>query len=103
MFKICFFVPVDSAEVVKMAMFEAGAGKLGHYDQCSFETAGTGQFRPLPGSHPAIGSVGLLQRVAELKIEILVLPEFLDQTIEALKKYHPYEEPAFDVIKLVNN
>lgn len=103
MYKILFFVPVSSAEIVKMAMFAAGAGKLGNYDQCSFETLGTGQFRPLAGSKAFIGKVGELERVEELKVEMLCDPECLRPAILALKNNHPYEMPAYDIIELIDS
>ena len=57
MLKLIFYVPVESAETVKAALFNTGAGKIGNYDQCSFETLGMGQFRALPGANPSIGSL----------------------------------------------
>ena len=68
MYKITFYVPVKDAERVKMAMFEAGAGKIGNYDCCSFETRGTGQFRPLPGASPHVGSINKIKTAANKSI-----------------------------------
>ncbi len=100
MYKVCFFVPIKDAEVVKGSMFRAGAGKLGNYEQCSFEVLGTGQFKPLFGANPSIGNIGELEKVSELRIEMLCADEFIKDVIEALKKNHPYEMPAYDIIKL---
>jgi len=100
MFKICVFVPEDAAEQVKQAMFEAGAGKIGDYDSCCWQTPGQGQFRPLEGSSPFIGEQDRIETVAELRIEMVCADQFIKQTIAAMKSSHPYEEPAYDVWKL---
>lgn len=100
MYKISFFVPESAAEIVKTAMFSAGAGKIGNYDQCSFETKGLGQFRALPGANPFIGSVGEVEKVEEMKIEMICESNCLKQVIVAMKHNHPYETPAYDIIKL---
>lgn len=102
MYKICFFVPINEAESVKSAMFAAGAGRIGNYDHCSFETLGTGQFRPLTGADPFIGVVGKLERVSELKIEMVCEDQKILEVVSALKKNHPYEMPAYDIIKLTD-
>ena len=100
MYKISFFVPLFYAEKVKHAIFLTGAGRIGDYDSCCWQTTGTGQFRPLTGSDPFIGSSGVLEKVEELKVEMVCSIEFIEAAIEALKSSHPYEEPAYEVIKL---
>ena len=100
MYKISFYVPLNYAEKVKSAVFLTGAGKLGSYDNCSWETLGAGQFRPLSGSEPFFGEEGALEKVEELKVELVCRPECIKAAIEALIKAHPYETPAYDVIKL---
>lgn len=102
MYQIGVYVPESHAEEVRLKMFEAGAGKLGLYDRCSFEYRGIGQFRPLPGSHPYLGSEAVVEKVPELKIEMVCKKEFLQDAISALKASHPYETPAYYVIELVN-
>jgi len=102
MFKICFFVPIDSAEIVKEAMFLAGAGKIGHYEYCCFESRGFGQFKPLIGAHPAIGNVGVLEKVEELKVEMICSEDKIRDAIAQMKLVHPYEEVAYEVYKLEN-
>ena len=102
MYKICVFTPEAAAETVKQAMFKAGAGKIGDYDSCCWQTIGQGQFRPLQGSAPYIGQQGLLETVTELRIEMVCADEFIEDTITAMKSCHPYEEPAYDVWKLEN-
>ena len=102
MYKICVFVPETAAEQVKQAMFEAGAGKIGDYDSCCWQTLGQGQFRPLEGSSPFIGEQDRIETVAEFRIEMVCADENIKDTIAALKNSHPYEEPAYDVWKLEN-
>ncbi len=99
MLSIVFYVPDEALEKVKAAMFAAGAGRLGHYDQCCWQTIGQGQFRPLPGSNPAIGSLGKLAIVDEWKVEMICATEALEKVISAMKAAHPYETPAFLVTK----
>ncbi|MCK5002049.1 MAG: YqfO family protein [Gammaproteobacteria bacterium] len=100
MYKLCFYVPENTTELVKNAVFEAGAGKIGDYDSCCWQTLGTGQFRPLENSNPYIGQKGQVESVTEFKVEMVCDDQFIKAAIEALKKAHPYEEPAFDVWKL---
>lgn len=100
MYKLCFFVPLAQAEFVKRAVFLTGAGRIGSYDQCCWETTGTGQFRPLSGSKPFIGEAGALEKVAELKVEMVCNEKLIREAVAALKKAHPYEEPAYEVIRL---
>lgn len=95
-------MPADHKEVVKNAMFAAGAGKIGNYDCCSFETLGSGQFRPLSGSQPFIGEQNKIEQVTEYKIEMVCAESMVKAVVEAMKKYHPYETPAYDVIKMEN-
>jgi len=95
----CFFlavyVPESHRDSLKQALFQAGAGKIGNYDSCCWETEGTGQFRPLPGSHPFLGSQDRLEHAPEWKIELVVPADKIKAVIAALKKAHPYETPAF--------
>jgi len=101
MYQISFYVPLNFAEKVKENMFKAGAGKVGNYDSCSFEYKGIGQFRPLSGSSPFIGEQGKIEKVEELKIEMICKKEFIQAAIHALKSSHPYETPAYYVTELV--
>lgn len=100
MFKLCFYVPELHLESVKQAVFEAGAGKIGDYDRCCWQTLGQGQFRPLAGSQPFLGQEGEVETVQEYKVEIVCDNALIKDVIAALIKVHPYEEPAYDVIKL---
>lgn len=98
MVKLEFYVPKNSAEEVKNALFDAGAGTIGNYERCSWETEGVGQFLPLQGSSPAIGEIQKLSKVPELKIEMVCKNEIIEKIIDVLKKAHPYETPAYWVI-----
>lgn len=102
MYQISFYVPENDAETVKLAMFEAGAGHIGQYDRCSWQTRGQGQFRPLAGSQPAIGKQDRVETVAEYKVEMVCREDALGAAIAALKLAHPYEEVAYQVVALVN-
>jgi hypothetical protein len=98
--KLVVFVPVTHADEVRRVLAEAGAGKFGHYDACSFSSRGIGRFRPLKGSNPAVGTEGVLQEVEEERIEVLCSRAMLRDVITAVKKAHPYEEPAIDILPL---
>ncbi|KXS38442.1 NGG1p interacting factor NIF3 [Modicisalibacter tunisiensis] len=100
MYKLAFFVPVEDAETVKEAVFAAGAGRIGDYEACCFQTRGTGQFRPLAGADPHIGRVGDLEHVEELKVELVCEDSRIRDAVAALRTAHPYEEPACEVWRL---
>ncbi len=100
MYKICVYVPKKFVENVKQALFDTGAGRIGNYDSCCWQTNGTGQFRPLDGSNPTLGVVNNLEFVQETKIELVCENKLIKQVVQAIKKSHPYEEPAFDIWKL---
>ena len=85
--------------MVKTAMFEAGAGRVGNYDCCAWQTRGEGQFRPLDGSTPFLGNQGQIETVIEHKLEMVCEEQFLEAVIAALKRAHPYEEVAHTVIR----
>jgi hypothetical protein len=99
-YRIEFYVPDSHLEAVKNALFQAGAGRVGDYDSCAWQTLGTGQFRPGTESSPFIGTVGQIETVEEYKVELVCREECLAAAITAMKEAHPYEEPAYAVIKL---
>ena len=101
MYKLGFYVPEAQLEQVKEALFAAGAGRIGNYDRCCWQTLGQGQFRPLEGSNPFIGEPGQLERVAEYRVEMVCEEAHIRAVIAALKDAHPYEEPAWDLVELV--
>jgi len=100
MYKICFYVPETHLEPVKAALFAAGAGRIGLYDSCAWQVKGEGQFRPLAGAKPFLGEVGAVEVVAEYKVELVCAEHCITAAIDALRAAHPYEEPAYDVVKL---
>jgi hypothetical protein len=100
MYKLVIFVPDTHLEEVKRAVFEAGAGKIGDYEHCAWQTLGQGQFRPLKGSRAFIGEVGKLECVDEYRVELVCEDAFIREAVSALKSAHPYEEPAYDVWRL---
>lgn len=102
LFKLAVFVPASHAERVRSAMGDAGAGHIGAYSHCSFQTQGEGEFLPLSGANPFLGSPGQLERVSECKIETIVDECRCSQVVEAMLTAHPYEEVAYDLYPLVN-
>lgn len=102
-YKLVVFVPAKAAAKVANAVFAAGAGAIGNYSNCGFTAEGIGTFLPLTGSRPAVGRKGKLEKVPEIRFETIVPAEKLNNCIAAMKKTHPYEEPAFDVFKLYNS
>ncbi len=97
MHQLVFYVPHSHLEVVKEALFAAGAGRMGNYDRCSWETEGLGQYRPREGSNPFLGEEGRTERVREWKVEMVCEGSALAAVLAALKKAHPYETPAYFV------
>ena len=100
MYKLIVFVPQTHKEQVKDAIFSAGAGMIGLYDRCCFETLGQGEFRPRPGSNPFLGTILEVEKVPEFRVEIICDRSKIKDVILQMRKAHPYEEPAFDVIAL---
>jgi hypothetical protein len=94
-YKMEFYVPEIHLEKVKSAVFAAGAGKIGNYDCCSWQTAGVGQFRPCENSKPFIGEKDRMETVREYKVELVCDSKYIKKAIAALKKSHPYETPAY--------
>lgn len=91
------FVPVADAPALRAALAAAGAGRLGDYTEASWESPGTGRFRPGAGAHPAIGRAGVLESVAELRVDVLVPRAARAAVLAAVRAAHPYEEPAYDL------
>lgn len=101
-YKIAVYVPVPSADTVRKAASEAGAGRIGNYSHCSFNVEGFGTFVPRAGANPAVGSIGKLERVEEVRIEMIVPQRELQGVIAAILDAHPYEEVAYDVFVVKN-
>lgn len=100
--KVVTFCPTEHAQKVREAMFSAGAGKIGNYDNCSFSSEGTGTFRGNENTDPFVGKAGELHSESEVRIETVV-PEFkITDVLRAMKMAHPYEEVAFDIYPMDN-
>lgn len=102
MYNIAIYIPEGHVEKVKEKMFEAGAGRVGNYQNCCFEYGGVGQFMPLPGSQPFIGGPSVLEKVREVKVEMVCEERYLSKVVLALKAAHPYETPAYYVVKMLD-
>ena len=101
--KIIFFVPANDAGNVKNALFAAGCGTIGKYENCSYSSEGIGTFKPLADANPYIGKVNRIEEVEEERVEMIFPASIQRKVVETLYKNHPYEEPAFDIIKLENS
>jgi dinuclear metal center YbgI/SA1388 family protein len=101
--KLVTFVPSAEADKLRNALFDAGAGRIGNYDSCSYNGEGFGTFRAGEGCHPFVGKIGTLHHESEMRMEVIV-PAYLQREVQqALLSSHPYEEPAFDWIPLSND
>lgn len=100
--KLVTYVPVEHSEGLREALFNAGAGKIGNYSNCSFNTTGLGTFKAESGSTPYVGTVGDLHKESEEKVEVVCSTGHLPQVISALLQYHPYEEVAYEIYDLNN-
>jgi hypothetical protein len=98
LFKLIFYIPSEHKETVKEVCFAAGAGQIGNYSNCAWETKGQGQFKPLPGSNPTIGQQEQNCTVEEYLVEMIVEASKLKACLTAFLAAHPYETPAYHVI-----
>ncbi|WP_455538349.1 Nif3-like dinuclear metal center hexameric protein [Terrisporobacter sp.] len=102
LYKVAVYVPLTHEIQVRKALGEAGAGYIGNYSHCTFNSQGIGTFRPEDNANPFIGKIGEIEEVKEVKIETIVPQKILQKTIDKMIKAHPYEEVAYDVYKLEN-
>jgi hypothetical protein len=100
MYSLVVYVPETHLEELLDALFDAGAGRYGGYDRCAFCARGEGRFRPLPGASPYLGSIGSEHRTAEVRAETIVPGEAVAAVVAALRRAHPYEEPAFHLYRI---
>jgi hypothetical protein len=98
--KLVTFVPAEHLDAVGRAVFAAGAGRIGKYTSCSFRAPGTGTFFGEEGANPVVGQAGKLEESPELRFETVLPSECARSVVEALRSAHPYEEPAFDLVRL---
>ncbi len=99
LYKLIVYVPINDVERLQWAMWDAGAGAIGSYDQASFRVRGQGTFRPLEGANPTIGHIGKLETVDEWRLEVIVPESKREAVLQAMKEAHPYEEVAHDIYK----
>ncbi len=102
-FKVVVFIPAKDLDTVSNSVFDAGAGIIGEYEKCSFGINGSGTFKGSKNTNPAVGKKLNLEKVNEVRLEVLVDSWKLNTVISALRKSHPYEEPAFDIYPLKND
>ncbi|OUR73390.1 NGG1p interacting factor NIF3 [Marinomonas sp. 42_23_T18] len=100
MYSLVFYVPESHLESVKEAVFSAGAGAIGDYEACCWQVRGEGQFRPNAQANPFIGQSGLLEKVEEYRVEMVLRASLKDSVVTVLKAAHPYEEVAYHLIKI---
>ncbi|NGP43536.1 Nif3-like dinuclear metal center hexameric protein [Bacillaceae bacterium SIJ1] len=98
--KLIVYTPETHSEAVHQAMGQAGAGSLGHYRDCAFSTKGIGMFRPDKEATPYLGKEGVLERVDEIRLEVVVEEGDIENVLTAARQVHPYEEMAYDLIRM---
>jgi hypothetical protein len=101
--KIEFFVPEANSKTVRLALGEAGFGRIGRYDHCAAETRVKGHWRPLDGARPHRGRPGALSSADEVKVEFVCRAERANEAVNLIRSLHPYEEPLIMVIPLMND
>ena len=99
--KICVTVPVENIEEVRNIVCKSGAGIIGNYEYCTITTKCIGTFKPLQNANPYIGTKNKLEFVQEEKLEVICDIDKAKNVIKELRKVHPYEEPAIDIIPLI--
>ena len=102
MLKLIYYVPETHLESTKQAIFAAGAGGIGNYECCAWQVKGTGQFKPVHDAQPFLGQLDQLEKVKEWRVETIVAEEKASAVAKALKTSHPYEEPAFEFIQILD-
>jgi hypothetical protein len=102
MCKLNYYVPLEAKEKTKQALFDMGVGMFKNYENCSWETLGYGQFKPVANANPTIGELDKLEVLQEYKIEMICSDALIQQAVKTLKEVHPYEEVAYEVFKMEN-
>ena len=100
MYKLNYYVPAEDKEQTKEALFAIGVGKYDNYERCSWESLGMGQFKPVGAAQPHIGELGQLEVLHEYKVEMICPDELIHKAVATLKEVHPYEEVAYEVLKM---
>ena len=102
MLKLIYYVPESHLATTKLAIFEAGAGGIGNYEHCAWQVKGIGQFKPIKGANPFLGQLDELEQLEEWRVETIAPEEKASDVAKALKASHPYEEPAFEFIQILD-
>lgn len=100
LYKFIVFSPATHTAEIRAALAKAGAGAIGEYEACSFSSTGQGRFTPTDAANPHIGFANKAEIVAEEKIEVIVAEGVRNRVLKAMLNAHPYEEPAYDVLRL---
>lgn len=101
MYLLVIYIPKESLEDVKSAVFSAGGGKMGNYSHCSWQVLGQGQFKPKVGSSPFLGEMNKLERVDEYRLELVCQASNIKKIVQAMIDAHPYETPAWHIVKVL--
>lgn len=102
LYSLTFYTPTEACDKVRDAILEAGAGHIGNYSHCSYNSSGTGTFKALAGANPYVGELGHIHQEQEIKSEITVPAYLLERCIRILHEIHPYEEPVCNIIPIEN-
>lgn len=102
LFQLVTYVPADKAEELRLALFKTGAGGIGNYDSCSFNSDGIGTFRANENARPYIGKIGEIHLENEVRISLIFTKHLKGSVLKALKENHPYEEVAYEIFRLEN-
>lgn len=97
---IYFYAPEEALEAVKNAMFAAGAGRIGDYQECAWQVVGQGQFKPLPSATPYIGEQEKLTQLSEYRVEMVCEKQHLKSVLQAMIAAHPYQEVAYGALPI---
>jgi len=100
MYKLNYYVPTDAKESTKEALFAIGVGRFKNYECCCWESLGEGQFKPIKDANPHIGTLNILEKIAEYKVEMICSDKLIKKAVATLKEAHPYEEVAYEVFKM---
>lgn len=99
-YHIYFYAPEAHLNIIKQAMYDAGAGTIGDYSQCCWQSKGQGEFMPNENANPYLGKSDEVSKEIEYKVEMICKNNCIQDVIRAFKEAHPYEEPAYGVFKL---
>ena len=100
MYKLNYYVPTHAKEKTKQALFDIGVGMFDNYENCSWETIGQGQFKPIRDAKPNIGELEKLEVLEEYQVQMICSNELIHKAVKTLKETHPYEEVAYEVFKM---